>query len=53
MTPSQFQMVMDRFDKFEAKFEQRLRRTEIALATFTGAVIVIGFLIQQGIITIS
>lgn len=50
MSPSQFQQLLARFDTFEEKFETRLRRVEITLGSLTGALVLLGFLIQSDII---
>jgi hypothetical protein len=48
MTPSQFKIVMDGIDKIE----RRVRRVEVSIATATGAIILLMFLIQAGIVKV-
>lgn len=52
MSPSQFMILMERFDRFEEKFGARLRRLEYALGFAVGGATVFTWLVQSGLINI-
>lgn len=52
MSPSQFQTLLDRLDKFEERFNSRLLRVEISLATLSGGILVVATLFINNKISI-
>ena len=52
MSPSQFQTLLNRFDKFEERFDTRLRLVERTVYTFVGGVTVIALLVSANVINI-
>jgi hypothetical protein len=50
MTASQFAILIERLDKFEEKFEKRLRRLEIWAGTAMGGLMLAGFAIANNLV---
>jgi hypothetical protein len=50
VSPSQFQQLLDRFDKFEERFASRLLRVELQIAALGGGLTIVGLLVGTGTI---
>lgn len=52
MSPNQFQLLMERLDRFEERFATRLSRVEIQVAALCGGLTLGGVLVAAGVINI-